>query len=980
MSDKTGKERERRSERKEGEGERRRRRREEGGEENNGEKPKEEEKRRRRRDEGGEVKPEGERRRRRDEAAKKEEEKRASVVAAAAEKPEEKPADQKKEEPKKEPKEPPAANPQAPEKRVSSAKDAPTNELNLTYTAFSRQRRALDKYEKKCSYDQLLDKLHTDQFLEIMGGKFQDRDHAKREKERCKTTETMAKKAMATSSSAGIMADFYTTLLTWGGVPVPGNVREIVDGMEKRYRAERKAEKERKEEEERRAAEAKTAEVIEEIAPEEEDDAYADDFENEEEAFDPNQAYINAQINLQMQAEYQQAQKSKKERDKVGSKRVQTPTKQNQGILLPEQKGLSHAEILSQNKKQTDFDRQLKRSQEILQLVPLDSVTYDMIEIQPITEYDLYIRNFGQSNSEQVSTQVPDETEIEATAIQTDEITMGSYAAQAPEDLGLHGHEGDKRVNKRLHVDTAKLSAFVTNCAGVFRVLLDESNTGLDGRCGTETFCFSSRATSLSTLKYATKRGATGVSFSRTSLQYIVTIHGKSDPEDTDTPCHQYDGLCIVWNINNPTTPDKICVANGAIASATFSPHNSFLLYAGSHNGSVYLWDLREPDFMHSLPNQRKDAGAEILRTPTYTTDHLSTDNHCCAVRRILPVGYNSILIGGKDTDASEQVASLDEMGNVNIWIVVDVQDKRAFEKDYGLNVGGKVRLFRSATVTANPLKAAVKDLTQPPSGAKVGTLQDLDPSNVKESISPMMRRRKQSTAGVAGALWEDGLLFPEVCAHDLEFQPDDASQFLIASDNGYIIHSSRFGDGAVPSRYRSTQPVPTTQSEELSEFMGYADTKHGTHVLTLHYSTKDNRMFLAGFQDGTIGVYKTGRVNPLFTLDSFTSYPVIAAKWCMIHKGVIWALDSNGYLYLFDLVEDEPTKRNVPVFSQNCQIKSPSGGVSFPNDFDFSYDDREPKIAISYSCGRVNLHVPQENLLSGRSPASNGDWLDSLL
>ena len=75
-----------------------------------------------------------------------------------------------------------------------------------------------------------------------------------------------------------------------------------------------------------------------------------------------------------------------------------------------------------------------------------------------------------------------------------------------------------------------------------------------------------------------------------------------------------------------------------------------------SANGSVYLWDLREPDYIHK---RKQDKSLLVLRTPTYSTDHMSTDNHSCAIRRILPVGYNNILIGsgsGGDQDLSEQV------------------------------------------------------------------------------------------------------------------------------------------------------------------------------------------------------------------------------------------------------------------------------------------------------------------------------------
>ncbi|KAJ9451909.1 Cytoplasmic dynein 1 intermediate chain [Diplonema papillatum] len=878
------------------------------------------------------------------------------------------------------------------ERRSSSAVKA-DNALGLTYTAFSRQRRALDKYEKRCTYAQLLEKLHTDLYMEVMAGKLQDREHAKREKERCSTSDVMAKQANASSSSAGIMADFYTALLTWGGIPVPPDVRGIVDGMEKRYRAERKAEKERKEEQERQAVEAKAAEIQEEPAGQGEDDEdpYADDqFEDEQEEFDPNTAIVNQQINLEMISQYEQAAKElRRKQGQQKDARASTPSRQNQGMTLPDQRGPSIVDSLQNKKKTSAQDRQLRRTQDILQLVQLDCVSYDMVSMEPVTEYELYMRNFGSNNAEQQATQIPDVSEIEHTVMQTEEITLGHHGAQAPDDLGLAvsssqdvfesggGKDGPAgKTSKRLHVDSARLAACVANSAGVFRVLLDES-TAHQTAAGASTLQFSSKTTALNTGTYSGRRGAVSVAFSRVALQYCVTVHGGARSDNQSTPAGVYDGMCLVWNINNPSTPDKICIAGGLVTSATFSPHNGYLLYGGSSNGSVYLWDLREPDYLHNPP-KRKSENLEILRMPTYSTDHMSFENHCSAIRRVLPVGYNNILMGGKDTDSNEQIATLDEMGNVFIWIVVDVMDKRAFEKDYGLNMGGRLRLFRSATVAVSPAKIGVPLIPAPENAAIKPNLDPYQDNNTRRSVSPVPDGRSR---GSVAALWDKQKALPEVSAYDLEFQPDDAAQFLIGSDCGYIIHSSRYGDGAVPKKYRSTTPVQGENVGAYALSISGSDPKHGTHVMAVHYAAStDSRLFLAGLSDGSVSIYKTGWPCPIATLDGFTREPLIVARWSRMHRGIVWAIDAAGVLFVFDLLEDDANKRSSPIVRQECASKSADGKTSYPNDLDFSYDEREPKLAISYSCGKVELHVLRDDLLSGRSSESCGAWLDSVL
>lgn len=45
-----------------------------------------------------------------------------------------------------------------------------------------------------------------------------------------------------------------------------------------------------------------------------------------------------------------------------------------------------------------------KRSTELLRLIDLDfSVTFSVLDLPPVSEYDMYIRSFGTANTRQVS-------------------------------------------------------------------------------------------------------------------------------------------------------------------------------------------------------------------------------------------------------------------------------------------------------------------------------------------------------------------------------------------------------------------------------------------------------------------------------------------------------------------------------------------------------------------------------------------------
>ena len=43
-----------------------------------------------------------------------------------------------------------------------------------------------------------------------------------------------------------------------------------------------------------------------------------------------------------------------------------------------------------------------RRGRELLQIIELDKAAYDMFDMPPVREYDMYIRSFGRTNSRQV--------------------------------------------------------------------------------------------------------------------------------------------------------------------------------------------------------------------------------------------------------------------------------------------------------------------------------------------------------------------------------------------------------------------------------------------------------------------------------------------------------------------------------------------------------------------------------------------------
>ena len=60
-----------------------------------------------------------------------------------------------------------------------------------------------------------------------------------------------------------------------------------------------------------------------------------------------------------------------------------------------------------------------------------------------------------------------------------------------------------------------------------------------------------------------------------------------------------------------------------------FSHHKATLVFSGNEDGSVVLWDLREPVAMHTRPPGATPTSQGLIpRSPTFSTGMRSTDDY----------------------------------------------------------------------------------------------------------------------------------------------------------------------------------------------------------------------------------------------------------------------------------------------------------------------------------------------------------------
>ena len=68
-------------------------------------------------------------------------------------------------------------------------------------------------------------------------------------------------------------------------------------------------------------------------------------------------------------------------------------------------------------------------------MIELDVITIDLLDLQPLSEYELYMRSFGAEGTRQVASQTGEEVEV-----QTEEVERRERWVQwPPEDLKGYG-------------------------------------------------------------------------------------------------------------------------------------------------------------------------------------------------------------------------------------------------------------------------------------------------------------------------------------------------------------------------------------------------------------------------------------------------------------------------------------------------------------------------------------------------------------
>ncbi|XP_009695053.1 PREDICTED: WD repeat-containing protein 60 [Cariama cristata] len=532
--------------------------------------------------------------------------------------------------------------------------------------------------------------------------------------------------------------------------------------------------------------------------------------------------------------------------------------------------------------------RQKKRCSELLPLIDLDfSVSFSLLDLPPVNEYDMYIRNFGKMNTKQAYVQC-NEDNLERD-IQTEEVeTLEKWTQHPGESALVSGgpiNSQDMSVNGALtpKIDSQRLANFLRSACQVIAVLLEEDQVATQPR-----WKLRSRQTSLSisdscfqlnaNQPFLHDRKISCLYVSQVQRQTLLSVHGL--PEKADVGLLNRKSIICVWNIWQPSSPQKVLICDSEVVCCCFSPNKTTLVFAGTIDGSLLVWDLREDSRMHLHVTISETDWT--FRVPTFSTDGiLNSVNHTSPILAVEPVstsvytdqnyGLSSLSYQEEMSGSPFQIASMDENGILNMWVVVELQkvDLAGSQTDLGLIPGGKVKLVHSSTMELN---------------------NSLFPKDVRQRMPQTLT---------------------------IKFLSSNPNHFIVGTNIGLVGHGTRHDLKVLPKLFRPQESGLRSISINAIDFFPFG-----------------KPLFLVGCSDGSIRLHQMTSEYPLMQWnDSTNGQPIIALQWALTRPAVFFVLDASSNIYIWDLLENDllpVAKQTIP--SENVVTMALLGEPEKPN------------------------------------------------
>lgn len=419
-------------------------------------------------------------------------------------------------------------------------------------------------------------------------------------------------------------------------------------------------------------------------------------------------------------------------------------------------RGLDFATAQKSQAQSKALSKSAQRGNDLVRLIELDTIYFDLFELKPQTEYEIFMRSFGRSETVQKFTQYNEDCIDKETSTEPSD-TKTCWTQHPIESSVASAHEGDQtedRDESSLY-NPVTLSKFISLSSQVIFTLLEE-------RASRHGYTHTFKPTSESKISNSgavfsqnpVLSGRSPIFLYPISAQSFVSCYSKPKTEGLVSS----SGLSCTWNIQKVSDPVNYLVSNSPHRCACVSAYNLSIVFAGCEDGSICLWDLNEPESMHK--SYQSDSKRFVTRRPTYSTSAIQVaESHNSKITSIQAIRFDQEQL----QMSSYQLASLDESGVIVIWVVLPVLDSSfsGSQTDLGLRPGGKMKLVKSAAINSN------------------------FPEN-----SPH--------------------LFPELRTYAFQQSYSDSNLYFVATDKGAVLKASRAQSLSQPNYYCVEAAIPS--------------------------------------------------------------------------------------------------------------------------------------------------------------------------
>lgn len=236
----------------------------------------------------------------------------------------------------------------------------------------------------------------------------------------------------------------------------------------------------------------------------------------------------------------------------------------------------------------------------------------------------------------------------------TETIETRNRSVQIPEDTGL----SFSSASSSDRMSSQSLPRFLRASSRVCQILIEENNSQRSEKIQAEFESHWDIGSSFLRLFHediTNGRPIVDIAFSPSDLNTLCACYGKITGEMQTALTKP--GMICVWNLASATYPEMVLISEAELTSCCLVPGKPYIVVAGTADGSIHLWDLREENHLHKnyrvgtckmvflldfqlllvsirvvvaiKDSKNEDIGYELYpRMPSYSTDWLIADNH----------------------------------------------------------------------------------------------------------------------------------------------------------------------------------------------------------------------------------------------------------------------------------------------------------------------------------------------------------------